>query len=1237
MNALIKILSFSLRSSARWIGVLLILLMSALTWLAAAQMQALDTSLVRMYDNRLVAMKRSQELAHTLTDFSSSLSTTSGNSSQNVESLLSKIKAAQVASHALLNSLNTAGFELELQPARAGFESAFSRWDYDMTRQLEAIRDKDQLSGVAQRELINSHNRFGTALMGALDTLNNQQLVQAKQDFDQVQATYKTARLQFFTLAALTLVLVLGTLAWLVRMVRQQVGGEPARLVNVTRDIVSGNLERVIQVADNDSSSALANIRVMVESMRANQAKNHHRLWIDKGLALINETVRNELSPTQLAREISQKMAAYLDVQACALYAYAFGVVDDSMIQRQKLRLLGCESHDSTAFPGELPLPSHLLSHAATEGLLLRNKDLPLACLEALDASYAEQSRHFLVIPFQFENKVRGIFLVKSRDQLPSHVSELMLPGSVAIGVAYESAQNRETLLASLMDSHRLTNQLQENQEKLQESQISIEQKIQYVNGLFSSMQSGLVVVDEQGDIRDCNSALLHMSGLTRQEVIGQRSTILFDDDETTLNLFLNGLCKSLMRLEFMEPGSYTSLLNQTPLGCVQIDAEGCIQFANSRAKQMTGYFGKELLGQPMSVLSPEPLRDNYNQLLKSFLKDKDDQKTGYSGLLYLLTKDGQQLAVELGIVNHTVNGKRTVLAFIRNQNDLPWSVTITTTLNRLVKDDDESVVTLLKNKNGPSIPVRISSSIMFSVRGIPEQTVINVHDVSSLTHKNEQIQLQNSLLEKTMDAMQDGVLQIDRTGALISANPKALEIFGYAKVHVLGHHLGALLPSDTNNQLMEHWVPEFHGDVMQRLHDLEPELFWQRLREMPYPVLGFDGSERVKFTNLASQTLLGYAHHSLHGHHLLSILTKACLDELPQPVSLHSLTSTSIEPRVLNWLKSDESVIAETTQFFKVNSGNEAWVIACLGNSVEEAKAQTMHAVQNVEWVVHQNEGEAIPVVLTAAPLRGPQGMITGAVITMKDMREFKAKEAENLRMVQKMEQSQRLDALGQLAAGVAHDFNNLLGVIQNHAELVEMKIGQDSKAAKNLSAITQATTRARDIVIKLNGLGRDRLPEDEEENLTLFELSPIIEETKSLLQASLKGIDIAIEPETPDAANVMLKGQSGSLQQVLVNLCVNASHAIGERRDGRIVIQASRLNDSTVSVAVIDNGSGIPPETLPRIFEPFFTTKEVGKGTGLGLAMVRSIVTRMGGSIDCKSEVGVGTSFIVTLPIIK
>jgi signal transduction histidine kinase len=145
---------------------------------------------------------------------------------------------------------------------------------------------------------------------------------------------------------------------------------------------------------------------------------------------------------------------------------------------------------------------------------------------------------------------------------------------------------------------------------------------------------------------------------------------------------------------------------------------------------------------------------------------------------------------------------------------------------------------------------------------------------------------------------------------------------------------------------------------------------------------------------------------------------------------------------------------------------------------------------------------------------------------------------------------------------------------------------------------------------------------------------LLTLLYETQSLLQASLKGIDIRLETEGVLPEQILLKGQSGALQQVLVNLCVNASHAIGENSKGRIAIEISCANEGFVDMNVRDNGSGIPPEILPRIFEPFFTTKSVGKGTGLGLAMVHSIITKMDGTIDCQSEVGVGTCFCIRLP---
>jgi signal transduction histidine kinase len=149
----------------------------------------------------------------------------------------------------------------------------------------------------------------------------------------------------------------------------------------------------------------------------------------------------------------------------------------------------------------------------------------------------------------------------------------------------------------------------------------------------------------------------------------------------------------------------------------------------------------------------------------------------------------------------------------------------------------------------------------------------------------------------------------------------------------------------------------------------------------------------------------------------------------------------------------------------------------------------------------------------------------------------------------------------------------------------------------------------------------------------LVPFELLPVIEETQGLLQATLKGIDIVVDAQDL-TSGVILRGQSGTLQQVIVNLCVNGSHAIGDRRNGTIGIKLGRPDASHVSIAVSDNGDGIPAEIMSRIFEPFFTTKEVGKGTGLGLAMVRSIITQMGGNIDCVSVPGQGTTFTISLP---
>jgi signal transduction histidine kinase len=403
----------------------------------------------------------------------------------------------------------------------------------------------------------------------------------------------------------------------------------------------------------------------------------------------------------------------------------------------------------------------------------------------------------------------------------------------------------------------------------------------------------------------------------------------------------------------------------------------------------------------------------------------------------------------------------------------------------------------------------------------------------------------------------------------------------------------------------------------------------------IPVPLLkvGVDG--QVQWATLTACELLGLDPESPRP----DALAKETVEQLLQVKheqgvsSAQPLQTKAVE---VDWRSGDLHTLRLPTLLLP-ETAEDASAVFWIIPDFDALSAYAIRTLHNLEWLILRPEDEAIiPVLLTASPLLDPYSRLTGAVLTMKDVRDVKAQEAENLRMVKKMEQSQKLDALGQLAAGVAHDFNNLLGMIQSHAELVEMKIGTDSPAQKNLHAISQAITRAHNIVLTLNSLGRDAKNDSEsaDPNNSLFELFPLLHETQSLLQASMKGIAISFENVDNVPDSILLRGESGKLQQVLVNLCVNASHAIGEQRQGRITIETRLSKDGFVLVDVVDNGSGIPADILSRIFEPFFTTKVVGKGTGLGLAMVHSIITKMNGTIDCQSEVGVGTRFSIKLP---
>ncbi len=249
-----------------------------------------------------------------------------------------------------------------------------------------------------------------------------------------------------------------------------------------------------------------------------------------------------------------------------------------------------------------------------------------------------------------------------------------------------------------------------------------------------------------------------------------------------------------------------------------------------------------------------------------------------------------------------------------------------------------------------------------------------------------------------------------------------------------------------------------------------------------------------------------------------------------------------------------------------------------------------------------------------------------------------FRAEKAKE-ELEAKLLATQKLEALGRLAGEVAHDFNNLLLIIRGNTELAADEL-QGHPAMSFIGMIRDATIRA-------SGLSRQLLAFSKGQVLTprILNLNPLVENCLKLVR-DLVPKNITIQKIlTPH--NVMINADSGQLEQVIMNLVINARDAMSD--DGRIVVETQLVftdeefiaNHTNVSpgryalLTVTDNGHGMDMETQRKIFEPFFTTKSADKGTGLGLAVVQGIISQHHGHIHVYSELNMGTTFKVYLPI--
>ncbi len=290
-------------------------------------------------------------------------------------------------------------------------------------------------------------------------------------------------------------------------------------------------------------------------------------------------------------------------------------------------------------------------------------------------------------------------------------------------------------------------------------------------------------------------------------------------------------------------------------------------------------------------------------------------------------------------------------------------------------------------------------------------------------------------------------------------------------------------------------------------------------------------------------------------------------------------------------------------------------------------------------EWEYRRKDGSPLSAESVITAQKTAEGKLLGYVGVIRDIRERKRAQEALHKTEEKLQQAQKMEAVGRLAGGIAHDFNNLLTVIRGYGDLALERTGQADPLRADLVEIRRASERATMLTAQLLAFSRKQIFQPR-----VFSLNDLVADMTKMLQR-LIGEDIELSTSLAQGSR-SVKADPGQIEQVIMNLVLNARDAMPQ--GGRLVLETAEMDlgdefvrehpevrkGRYVSLTIRDTGIGMDKETLSHLFEPFFTTKEKGKGTGLGLSTVYGVMKQSGGHVFCASTPGSGTSFTLYLP---
>lgn len=504
------------------------------------------------------------------------------------------------------------------------------------------------------------------------------------------------------------------------------------------------------------------------------------------------------------------------------------------------------------------------------------------------------------------------------------------------------------------------------------------------------------------------------------------------------------------------------------------------------------------------------------------------------------------------------------------------------------------------------------------------------------------------------IDQSRDGIVVLDHQGKVWEANLRFAEMLGYTPAEVQQLHVWDWDTQWTREQLLEMIVrSDAMGDHFETRHCRKDGT----LIDVEISTNGalYSGSKLVfcvcrdiserKQNEEALKT-------SEERYQRLFSLLRLMADTMPDMLWAKNLSgeyifaNTTLCRQLLNAVDTSEP-IGKTDAYFAhreraAHPDNSQW--HTFGELCMDSDAVTLKGMKEMQFEEYgQVKGQLLYLDVHKAPLFNAEGTLIGVVGSARDITQRKQAEEMMKSLQAQLLHAQKMEAIGTLAGGIAHDFNNILGAVLGYAELARDSSPTGSEVARDLDRVLEAGHRAAALVKQILAFSRqadtERIP-----------LAPVhmVKEAIRLLRPTLP-TTITIKHRLDTRTRSILADPS-QLHQIVMNLCTNAFHAM-EQTGGILDISLSDCEltlqellsypgvqpGEFVVLSIGDTGSGISPEIRDKIFDPYFTTKEVGKGTGMGLAIVHGIATASGGFVACESKPGNGTVFRVFFPAIE